>query len=190
MEKVVIFFFLFFEALSGTYSLRTTNAGAPSSPTSLPLSTTVACGVSLSEVPLACNIRQLSKLKRFLTTLEQFGSDISPEVCENVHNLILGLVDSSLSVEEFHRKVQAVTGYPLRPFVVPFLKSHLPMLQTEVLHFARLTKQTPQQYLKQYEQAVLDSVAHPSGEPFEIFQPESKENRKRRTPSHRLEMLH
>ncbi|XP_076370765.1 protein CBFA2T2-like isoform X2 [Tachypleus tridentatus] len=169
------------QALSGTYSLRNADVGAPSSPTSLPLSTTV---VSLSEAPLACNILQLSKLKRFLTTLEQFGSDISPEVGENVHNLILGLVNSSLSVEEFHRKVQVVTGYRFRPFVVPFLKSHLPMLQIEVLHFARLTKQTPQQYLKQHKQAVLDSVAHPSGEPFEIFQPESKENRKRRTLSH------
>lgn len=131
----------------------------------------------------AAGARQLSKVKRFLTTLQQFGSDVSPEVGERVHGLILGLVSSTISIEEFHHSVQEITNYPLRPFVVPFLKSHLPLLQAELVHFARVAKQTPTQYLRQHETLVLDPL-HPGGEPFEIFQPETvKENSgKRRSP--------
>ena len=36
--------------------------------------------------------KQLSKLKRFLTTLQQFASDISPEIGDRVRNLVLSLV--------------------------------------------------------------------------------------------------
>ena len=36
--------------------------------------------------------KQLSKLKRFLTTLQQFASDISPEINERVKSLILNLI--------------------------------------------------------------------------------------------------
>jgi runt-related transcription factor 1 len=46
------------------------------------------------QLPPACGARQLSKLKRFLTTLQQFGSDISPEIGERVRSLVLGLVVS------------------------------------------------------------------------------------------------
>jgi runt-related transcription factor 1 len=46
------------------------------------------------QLPPACGARQLSKLKRFLTTLQQFGSDISPEIGERVRTLVLGLVVS------------------------------------------------------------------------------------------------
>ena len=42
--------------------------------------------------PPTCSSRQLSKLKRFLTTLQQFGSDISPEIGERVRALIVSLV--------------------------------------------------------------------------------------------------
>jgi len=30
--------------------------------------------------------------------------------------------NSQLSVEEFHAKLQQATNFPLRPFVIPFLK--------------------------------------------------------------------
>ncbi|CAN0368695.1 unnamed protein product [Lampetra fluviatilis] len=73
-------------------------------------------------VPAACGARQLSKLKRFLATLQQFGSDISPEIGERVRGLVLGLVNSSVTIEEFHSKLQEATNFPLRPFVIPFLK--------------------------------------------------------------------
>ncbi|RXM93846.1 Protein CBFA2T2 [Acipenser ruthenus] len=44
------------------------------------------------QLPATCGARQLSKLKRFLTTLQQFGNDISPEIGESVRNLVLALV--------------------------------------------------------------------------------------------------
>ncbi|KAK8777670.1 hypothetical protein V5799_028985 [Amblyomma americanum] len=143
----------------------------------------IASVSGLVEAPsgVVLGARQLSKVKRFLTTLQQFASDVSPDVGERVHGLIMGLVSSTISIEDFHHSIQDITNYPLRPFVVPFLKSHLPLLQTELVHYARAAKQSPAQYLRQHEQLVLDQ---PGGEPFEIFQPDAKEGAplKRRTP--------
>ncbi len=64
--------------------------GHPTSP-NRPLSPNMANG---SQLPPTCGARQLSKLKRFLTTLQQFGSDISPEIGERVRSLIVSLVVS------------------------------------------------------------------------------------------------
>ena len=64
--------------------------GHPSSP-GRSLSPSLANG---SQLPPTCGARQLSKLKRFLTTLQQFGSDISPEIGERVRSLIVSLVVS------------------------------------------------------------------------------------------------
>ena len=54
---------------------------------SIPLSQTASSGA-----------KQLSKLKRFLTTLQQFASDISPEIGDRVRNLVLSLVVSKLNM--------------------------------------------------------------------------------------------
>lgn len=67
-----------------------TSPTGPVSPTSI--------GNSVTQLPPACGARQLSKLKRFLTTLQQFGSDISPEIGERVRGLVMNLVVSSFSV--------------------------------------------------------------------------------------------
>lgn len=115
--------------------------------------------------------KQVITVKRFLATLQQFASDMSTEIGERVHSLILGLVSSSVSIEEFRLKIQESTNYPLRPFAVPFLKSHLPLLQAELLHFSRLAKLTPQQYLRQHEHLVLDAAPSQSQgaePPFEL----------------------
>lgn len=64
--------------------------GVHSSPTG-PISPT-GIGNSINQLPPACGARQLSKLKRFLTTLMQFGSDISPEIGERVRGLVMNLV--------------------------------------------------------------------------------------------------
>ncbi|XP_031423879.1 protein CBFA2T2 isoform X2 [Clupea harengus] len=113
------------------------------------------------QLPATCGARQLSKLKRFLTTLQQFGNDISPEIGESVRNLVLALVNSTVTIEEFHSRLQEATNFPLRPFVIPFLKANLPLLQRELLHCARAAKQTPAQYLSQHEHVLL-STALPS----------------------------
>lgn len=64
--------------------------GVHNSPTG-PISPT-GIGNSVNQLPPACGARQLSKLKRFLTTLMQFGSDISPEIGERVRGLVMNLV--------------------------------------------------------------------------------------------------
>uniref|UniRef100_A0A8C6SPR8 CBFA2/RUNX1 partner transcriptional co-repressor 2 n=1 Tax=Neogobius melanostomus TaxID=47308 RepID=A0A8C6SPR8_9GOBI len=77
------------------------------------------------QLPATCGARQLSKLKRFLTTLQQFGNDISPEIGDSVRSLVLALVNSTVTIEEFHSRLQEATNFPLRPFVIPFLKVNI-----------------------------------------------------------------
>ncbi|KAF0300526.1 Protein CBFA2T3 [Amphibalanus amphitrite] len=125
-------------------------------------------------------LRHLSKLKRFLTTLQKFGLDISEEVGERVRGLILSLVNGTLTIEEFHGALQEATHYPLRPFVVPFLRANLPLLQREMAHHARLAKLTMQQYLRQHEYMLVDPT-YTAHEPSEIFSAEAHDLRKRKS---------
>lgn len=48
---------------------------------------------------------------------------------------------NSLGVEEFQRALQATFNFPLRPFVLPFLRAGIPALQREVAALARHAKQ-------------------------------------------------
>uniref|UniRef100_A0A8C9XTM8 CBFA2/RUNX1 partner transcriptional co-repressor 3 n=1 Tax=Sander lucioperca TaxID=283035 RepID=A0A8C9XTM8_SANLU len=61
------------------------------------------------------------------------------------------------------------------------LKANLPLLQRELLHCARLAKQTPAQYLAQHEQLLLDANASSPLDSSEIML-EMNEHGKRRTP--------
>uniref|UniRef100_A0A8C3T6I5 TAFH domain-containing protein n=1 Tax=Chelydra serpentina TaxID=8475 RepID=A0A8C3T6I5_CHESE len=110
--------------MNGSSHSPTAINGAPSTPNGFSNGPATSSTASLSthQLPPACGARQLSKLKRFLTTLQQFGNDISPEIGERVRTLVLGLVNSTLTIEEFHSKLQEATNFPLRPFVIPFLK--------------------------------------------------------------------
>ncbi|XP_036896062.1 protein CBFA2T3 isoform X1 [Sturnira hondurensis] len=169
--------------MNGTSHSPTAINSTPSTPNGFSNGPATSSTASLStqHLPPACGARQLSKLKRFLTTLQQFGSDISPEIGERVRTLVLGLVNSTLTIEEFHSKLQEATNFPLRPFVIPFLKANLPLLQRELLHCARLAKQTPAQYLAQHEQLLLDANASSPIDSSELLL-EVNENGKRRTP--------
>ncbi|XP_036998219.1 protein CBFA2T3 isoform X3 [Artibeus jamaicensis] len=169
--------------MNGTSHSPTAISSTPSTPNGFSNGPATSSTASLStqHLPPACGARQLSKLKRFLTTLQQFGSDISPEIGERVRTLVLGLVNSTLTIEEFHSKLQEATNFPLRPFVIPFLKANLPLLQRELLHCARLAKQTPAQYLAQHEQLLLDANASSPIDSSELLL-EVNENGKRRTP--------
>ncbi|ESO86588.1 hypothetical protein LOTGIDRAFT_235377 [Lottia gigantea] len=161
--------------MNGSHSpLSSLNGRTPSPPSMM----NPAVG---QQLPPACGARQLSKLKRFLTTLQQFGSDISPDIGERVRTLVLGLVNSHLSIEEFHSKLQEATNFPLRPFVIPFLKANLPLLQREMLHCARMAKQTPQQFLSQNEHVIFDA-AHSPIESHDSYNSEFNDNGKRRSP--------
>ncbi|RVE74407.1 hypothetical protein OJAV_G00021970 [Oryzias javanicus] len=169
--------------LNGSSHSPTSLNGAPSTPNGFSNGPAMSSTASLSnqQLPPACGARQLCKLKRFLTTLQQFGNDISPEIGERVRSLVLGLVNSTLTIEEFHSKLHEDTNFPLRPFVIPFLKANLPLLQRELLHCARLAKQTPAQYLAQHEQLLLDANASSPLDSSEIML-EMNEHGKRRTP--------
>lgn len=81
--------------MNGGHSPTAVN-GAPSTPSGFSNGPATSSTASLStqHLPPACGARQLSKLKRFLTTLQQFGTDISPEIGERVRTLVLGLVVS------------------------------------------------------------------------------------------------
>jgi hypothetical protein len=50
-----------------------------------------------STPPITCEARQLNKLKRFLTTIQQFANDVSSETAERVRTLVLNLVVRNLS---------------------------------------------------------------------------------------------
>ncbi|XP_077166904.1 protein CBFA2T3 isoform X2 [Paroedura picta] len=169
--------------MNGSSHSPTAINGAPSTPNGFSNGPATSSTASLSnhQLPPACGARQLSKLKRFLTTLQQFGNDISPEIGERVRTLVLGLVNSTLTIEEFHSKLQEATNFPLRPFVIPFLKANLPLLQRELLHCARLAKQTPAQYLAQHEQLLLDANTSSPIDSSELLL-EANESGKRRTP--------
>ncbi|KAF7686154.1 hypothetical protein HF521_015516 [Silurus meridionalis] len=168
---------------NGTSHSPTALNGAPSSPNGFSNGPSSSSSSSLAnqQLPPACGARQLSKLKRFLTTLQQFGNDISPEIGDRVRTLVLGLVNSTLTIEEFHSKLQEATNFPLRPFVIPFLKANLPLLQRELLHCARLAKQNPAQYLAQHEQLLLDTSITSPVDSSELLM-DVNENGKRRTP--------
>lgn len=94
-------FSVFFPFLvtNGTSHSPTALNGAPSPPNGFSNGPSSSSSSSLAnqQLPPACGARQLSKLKRFLTTLQQFGNDISPEIGERVRTLVLGLVVSELN---------------------------------------------------------------------------------------------
>ncbi|XP_023680114.1 protein CBFA2T1-like isoform X1 [Paramormyrops kingsleyae] len=160
----------------GGFTTRPSSSSSSSS--SSPSSSSSSASGSL-QLPLVCGARQLSKLKRFLITLQQFGSDISPEIGEKVRTLVLGLVNSTLTIEEFHSKLQEATNFPLRPFVVPFLKANLPLLQHELLHCARVAKQNPAQYLAQHDHVLLDSRTASPMDSSELICGVSRNSKKR-----------
>ncbi|BFZ12565.1 hypothetical protein BsWGS_15604 [Bradybaena similaris] len=167
--------------VNGSHSPHSTLNGRTPSPPTMGSLLNTSTG---QQLPPACGARQLGKLKRFLTTLQQFGSDISPDIGERVRTLVLGLVNSHLSIEEFHSKLQEATNFPLRPFVIPFLKANLPLLQRELLHCARMAKQSPQQFLTQNEHIVFDPTHSPL-ETQESVMSVISDSRKRRSPDSR-----
>ncbi|KAF4521591.1 hypothetical protein B566_EDAN001311, partial [Ephemera danica] len=114
-------------------------AGSGDSPS--PPGTAISTPAPVAAPALLLEARQLAKMRRFLTTIVQFGSDVSAETGDRVRSLVLALVSNSLGVEEFQRALQAAFNFPLRPFVLPFLRAGIPALQREVAALARHAKQ-------------------------------------------------
>ncbi|XP_066962656.1 protein CBFA2T1 isoform X2 [Macrobrachium rosenbergii] len=164
---------------NGSYSPHSTVNGTPTpSPPALSSPPTHAHDSSApgSGASSRDSHRQISKVRRFLTTLHQFAADISPDVGDRVRHLILGLLSGGVSVEEFHGGLQEVTHFPLRPFVLPFLRSHLPLLQRELQSLARRATMPVSQYVTMHEAALLESTA---GEPTDFFSSEVTSGKRR-----------
>ncbi|XP_018393091.1 PREDICTED: protein CBFA2T2 [Cyphomyrmex costatus] len=110
------------------------------------------------------------KLKRLLGTLVQFATDISTDTGDTVRTLVLALLSGSMTAEEFHSALQEATNFPLRSFVLPYLKHTLPSLQRDLNNAARVNNQSCVQFLRSNESAVLEAVGLvPSGESVEVF---------------------
>ncbi|KAL0102946.1 hypothetical protein PUN28_018329 [Cardiocondyla obscurior] len=111
-----------------------------------------------------------SKLKRLLGTLVQFATDISADTGDTVRTLVLALLSGSMTAEEFHSALQEATNFPLRSFVLPYLKHTLPSLQRDLNNAARASNQSCVQFLRSNESTVLEAVGlAPSGESVEAF---------------------
>uniref|UniRef100_A0A1L8DDI8 Putative nervy n=1 Tax=Nyssomyia neivai TaxID=330878 RepID=A0A1L8DDI8_9DIPT len=110
------------------------------------------------------------KIRRFLGALVQFGQDSGPDVGDRVRALVLSLASGGLTSEEFKVAVQEATNFPLRPYVLPFLKTHIPLLQRELSALARANNQSVSQFVRSNESSVFE-FAHNPTEHSEIFLP-------------------
>ena len=61
-------------------------------------------------------------------------------IAASLSNLYLNssLQAGTISVGDFHHVLQEVTNFPLRPFVLPFLKANIPLLSRDVAALAAL----------------------------------------------------
>lgn len=62
-----------------------------------------------------------------------------------------------------------------------FLQANLPLLQRELVHLARMAKETPQNYLAQNEHILFNATQSPL-EPQDTSAPQINENGKRLSP--------
>lgn len=65
--------------------------------------------------------------------------------------------------------MQEATNFPLRPNVLPFLRSHLPLLQREVNSSARASKQSALQYVRSNDSSVIELLYNPTDAHNDIF---------------------
>ena len=135
---------------SGSASPPNLTSNGSQSPPSSQVSTTAAAAVAAaaSAALLAAlpgqqqeTVRVLLKIRRFLGALVQFGQDASGEMGDKVRALVLSLAAGNISSEEFKLALQDATNFPLRPYVLPFLKTHIPLLQRELTVLARASNQ-------------------------------------------------
>ncbi|KAJ8710410.1 hypothetical protein PYW07_009776 [Mythimna separata] len=138
-----------------------------------PLNNGTAAALSSTESlspPLAEGSRSapaLQRLRKFLSALQQFATDVGADTGDRVRQLIHNLVSGTLNIEEFQAGVQECTNYPLRASVPGFLRALLPLAQRDLHARARRAKQTPLQYIRSHEHLILES----GGDSSDIFAP-------------------
>ncbi|XP_063975124.1 protein CBFA2T1 isoform X2 [Diachasmimorpha longicaudata] len=147
----------------------------PSAPPQLSTETTTTTtnGVVLNGGGLRCISSVFAghaKLKRLLGTLVQFANNISTETGDTVRCFVFGLLSGAMTAEEFHSALQEATNFPLRDFVLPYLRHTLPSLRRNLNAAARANNQTCMQYLRANESAILETVnLPPSSDTAELF---------------------
>ncbi|KAJ8710496.1 hypothetical protein PYW08_009011 [Mythimna loreyi] len=143
----------------------------PGPPSPLNNGTTAALSSTESlSPPLAEGSRSapaLQRLRKFLSALQQFATDVGTDTGDRVRQLIHNLVSGTLNIEEFQAGVQECTNYPLRASVPGFLRALLPLAQRDLHARARRAKQTPLQYIRSHEHLILES----GGDSSDIFAP-------------------
>ncbi|CRK87132.1 CLUMA_CG000941, isoform A [Clunio marinus] len=144
-------------------SSPTANGTPP--PTVTPSSASTLLANSLS----AHDSQRLLKIRRFLGALVQFGQDTNVDVGDRLRSLVLSLASGGLSIEDFQIAVQEATNFPLRPNVLPFLRSHLPLLQREINSLARVNKQSALQYVRTNDSSVIELLHNPTDAHNDIF---------------------
>lgn len=85
--------------------------------------------------------RLLGKIRKFLGSLVQLAQDVHPEVSDRVRALVISLGSGGISIDEFRMALQEAINLPLRPYVIPLLKTHISLLQREIAALARATNQ-------------------------------------------------
>jgi hypothetical protein len=79
---------------------------------------------------------------------------------------------------EFHQVLQDVTNFPLKPFVLPFLKVNIPLLTREMATNAALADQTTIQFLRSHPNFLSESF---NGEKLIHFQKRTERQMERWT---------
>ncbi|KAG5682653.1 hypothetical protein PVAND_011992 [Polypedilum vanderplanki] len=148
-------------------SVNRHNSSSPTNGTPPPPSATAL--LSGNAAPSVHDSQRLLKIRRFLGALVQFGQDTNPDVGDRLRSLVLSLASNGLSIEEFQIAVQEATNFPLRPNVLPFLRSHLPLLQREINSMARVSKQSALQYVRTNESSVMELLHNPTDAHSDIF---------------------
>lgn len=153
-----------------------------------PTVTPTAASALLANSSSAHDSQRLLKIRRFLGALVQFGQDTNADVGDRLRSLVLSLAVSvflrnnfiffnylfftqsgGLSIEEFQIAVQEATNFPLRPNVLPFLRSHLPLLLREINSSARANKQSALQYVRSNDSSVIELLHNPTDAHNDIF---------------------
>ncbi|XP_026316507.1 protein CBFA2T3 [Hyposmocoma kahamanoa] len=124
----------------------------------------------------------LQRLRKFLSALQHFASDVGADTGERVRQLIYNLVAGTINTEEFQTGVQESTNYPLRASVPGFLRALLPLAQRDLHARARRAKQTPLQYIRLHEHLILEATSD-SGDIFAPQPPGEPQKRRASDPS-------
>ncbi|CAG9802173.1 unnamed protein product [Chironomus riparius] len=150
-------------------SVNRHNSSSPTNNGTPPPTASATALITGNTVTSVHDSQRLLKIRRFLGALVQFGQDTNPDVGDRLRSLVLSLASGGLSIEEFQIAVQEATNFPLRPNVLPFLRSHLPLLQREINSMARVSKQSALQYVRTNESSVMELLHNPTDAHSDIF---------------------